>query len=78
MFKHAAESSSFITVASAIEGENENEMYGCRRREDFRKSPTKVMDEYVDVMGHGPSQKKHFKKWFGSCTRDLCSHGAKS
>lgn len=72
MFKHAAESSSFITVASAIE------MYGCRRREDFRKSPTKVMDEYVDVMGHGPSQKKHFKKWFGSCTRDLCSHGAKS
>lgn len=26
-------------------------------QEDFWKSPTKVMDEYVDVMVHGPSQK---------------------
>lgn len=32
-------------------------MYGCRRQEDFWKSPTEVMYEYVDVVVYGPIQK---------------------
>lgn len=47
-----------LTVAAAIKGEKETETFGCRRQRRLLKVSHQILiDEYVDVVVHGPVQK---------------------